>query len=123
MTRLKSQEKSGSTQATVFQLDAVSSCRCGLRRRAKEHHDRLLLIDRDGEQLLELLELAVTWGELDYSNQAIIPPNRWLEFARDHDWRDAERAERIFSLANDIAMGAVRVDRGRAHALSSAFAH
>ena len=33
----------------------------------RAHHDRLLTIDTDEDALLELMDLAVTWHELDYS--------------------------------------------------------
>jgi hypothetical protein len=71
---------------------------------AMVHHDRLLAIDADPDELLELLELAVTWAELDYSDTPVIPPEHWMNFLRSHDWPDPNRVERIFSLAADIAM-------------------
>ena len=52
---------------------------------------------------LELLELATTWEELDYSGQALIPPCDWLDFAAAHNWRDPELATRLFSVAIDVA--------------------
>ena len=73
------------------------------------HHDRLLAVETDLNELLELLELAVTWGELDYSGASVIPPGQWIDFAARHHWREPERAMRIFSLATDIAL------RSRAH--------
>lgn len=69
----------------------------------RRHHDRLLTVESDVEELLALVELAVTWGELDYSGAAVVPPEQWLEFAACHQWRDPERAARIFSVATDIA--------------------
>lgn len=68
------------------------------------HHDRLLAVEIDINELLELIELAVTWGELDYSGTPVIPPEQWIDFAARHHWRDPERAMRIFSLATDIAL-------------------
>jgi hypothetical protein len=52
---------------------------------------------------LELLELATTWEELDYSGEAVIPPCDWLDFAAAHTWRDPELASRLFSVATDVA--------------------
>ena len=72
------------------------------------HHDRLLAIDADPDELLELMELAVTWAELDYSDTPVIPPEHWMNFLRSHDWPDPNRVERIFSLAADIAMATRR---------------
>lgn len=67
------------------------------------HHDRLLAVETDVDELLGLFELAVTWGELDYSDELLVPPRQWLEFARQHRWRDPDRMLRVFSLATDIA--------------------
>lgn len=78
-------------------------CRCD-DRRWRAHHDRLLLVESDADELLELLELAVTWAELDYSATAVVPPERWAAFAGAHTWRDPEWIERLFGLAADIAL-------------------
>ncbi len=72
----------------------------------RRHHDRLLTVESDIDALLELVELAVTWGELDYSGVAVVPPGQWLEFAACHEWRNPDRAERIFSVVTDIALRA-----------------
>lgn len=77
-----------------------------------EHHDRLLAVETDGDELLELFELAVTWGELDYSHEPLVPPQQWLDFARRHPWRDPERMLRVFSLATDIASRSARGGTG-----------
>lgn len=66
------------------------------------HHDRLLQVDVDADELLALIEMAVTWHELDYSDQDVIAPVAWQTFAETHAWSDPERAERAFSLALDI---------------------
>ena len=68
----------------------------------REHHDRLLTVDTDPEALLGLMELAVTWHELDYSTAGVVGPAAWADFAARHRWHDPERAERAFSLALDI---------------------
>jgi hypothetical protein len=77
-------------------------CPAGLRRSA--HHDRLLAVDSDPEAVLDLFELAVTWGELDYTGADVLPPEAWLDFAADHVWRRPERVERTFALAADVAL-------------------
>jgi hypothetical protein len=82
----------------------TAGCRCADRRRHAPHHDRLLLVETDFDELLELLELAVTWHELDYSDAAVVPPERWTEFVTAHVWRDQDRMERLFGLAADIAL-------------------
>jgi hypothetical protein len=87
----------------------VTSIRCGKRcafgtSRLAAHHDRLLAAETDLEALLELLELAVTWGELDYSTSDVVPPAMWTQFYEQHSWRDAVTMERMFDLATDLAL-------------------
>lgn len=67
-----------------------------------DHHDRLLTVDTDTDELLALLEMAVTWHELDYSECDVVGPPAWSTFAQNHAWTHPERAERAFSLAVDI---------------------
>ncbi|MGH3530145.1 MAG: hypothetical protein ACRDQI_11125 [Pseudonocardiaceae bacterium] len=85
---------------------AALSCRAGCRvdPALRRHHDRLLAVESDVDELLELIELAVTWGELSYGGVNVVPPGQWLEFAARHEWRDPDRAARIFSVATDIAL-------------------
>jgi hypothetical protein len=66
------------------------------------HHDLLVQVDAEVVMAVELLELATTWEELDYSGEAVIPPSEWLDFAAIHDWRDRDLAERLFSVAIDM---------------------
>jgi hypothetical protein len=66
------------------------------------HHDRLLHVDVDPDELLALIELAVTWHELDYSDSDVLGPRDWLHFADRHTWTEPARAETAFSLAMDI---------------------
>ena len=68
---------------------------------AAEDPDRLAIVESGGRR--------VTWGELDYSAQRLVPPERWLEFAESHDWHDHDRASRVFSLACDIALHSTRL--------------
>ena len=81
------------------------ACRgqCAVADRHADHHDRLLTVDTDADALLELLEIAVTWHELDYSDSDLVRPTDWVTFADTHAWRYPDRAERAFSLAVDIA--------------------
>jgi hypothetical protein len=60
-------------------------------------------VEADVATTLELLELATTWAELDYSEEAVIPPCDWMDFAAAHTWRDPVLAARLFSLAIDVA--------------------
>lgn len=75
-------------------------CHSDTARRA--HHDELLRVETDHDAMLDLLELAVTWSELQYPPD-VIPPEQWLDFALRHQWRNPQRMLRVFSLAIDIA--------------------
>lgn len=99
---------SSSKLATVHYLSADRPCRCRYTRQHAEHHERLLRLGTDADVFLELMELAVTWGELDYSESPVIPPNRWLEFVDSHIWADGAKVERMVSLAMDVALGSGR---------------
>jgi hypothetical protein len=68
----------------------------------REHHDRLLTVDTDPDVLLGLMELAVTWHELDYSAEPVVGPRQWLTFADRHQWMFPDRAAWAFALAVDI---------------------
>ena len=77
---------------------------CSYARGRREHHDRLLIVEQDVNEVMELLELAVTWTELDYSESLVIPPEQWLTFAAAHTWGNPDRVLRLFSVATDIAL-------------------
>jgi hypothetical protein len=77
------------------------------------HHARLAAIEHDQDAVLDLMELALTWPELEYSEKSTIPPESWMAFLESHRWTDPDRAERIFSLATDIVMTAKRASRQR----------
>lgn len=88
---------------------------CSFTGSAAAHHDQLLMVDQDMDQALALMELAVTWGELDYSAAALIGPSEWREFVATHRWVHRDRAEMLFSLAIDavahsVTASMVRVD-------------
>lgn len=68
----------------------------------REHHDRLLAVDTDPDALLGLIELAVTWHELDYSAEPVVGPWDWMTFADRHEWVFPDRAAWAFALAVDI---------------------
>ncbi|GAA1840292.1 hypothetical protein GCM10009836_19510 [Pseudonocardia ailaonensis] len=81
----------------------VAACRgeCGAVLH-RDHHDRLLAVDTDPDALLELFELAVTWTELDYSDEPVLGPREWMTFAENHRWLFPERAAWAFALAVDV---------------------
>ena len=80
------------------------ACTCRFYREAPLHHDALLRVDADVAAALELFELATTWEELDYSAEALVEPADWLDFAAEHRWHNPEVAERLFSVAVDVAL-------------------
>ncbi|MGH9280758.1 MAG: hypothetical protein ACRD12_22040 [Acidimicrobiales bacterium] len=88
------------TQTT---LSRTMVCQCRFAAASRAHHDRLLQAEADLSAVVELLELAVTWDELDYSQEPVIPPGDWLEFAACHAWRD-EAVQKLFSAAVDVAL-------------------
>jgi hypothetical protein len=66
------------TAAALFLVGThTSACRCSVGRALPEHYDRLLTMLEDPEELLSFFELAVTWRELDYSGQSLVPPAGW----------------------------------------------
>lgn len=90
---------------TTAQVSLPLICRRGQCRAAVRHpahHERLLTVDTSVDALLELLEIAVTWHELDYSEIPVVGPQDWPAFAGEHVWRYPDRADRAFSLAIDI---------------------
>lgn len=87
---------------TAAHVRTLCSRDCSAGAEHAAHHDALLSVDVDAEAMLALLEMAVTWHELDYSECGVLGPAAWLTFAQAHRWADPERAERVFSLAVDI---------------------
>ena len=74
----------------MIELRAPSSCTCRFRARWPDHHDRLLQMEADGIYgATELMEIALTWEELDYSDRPVIPPDEWLDFVAAHRWHDS----------------------------------
>jgi hypothetical protein len=69
----------------------------------RDHHDRLLSVDTDMDVVLELMDLAVTWHELEHPRDLLVGPEQWETFAQRHLWAHPERAEQAFMLAVDIA--------------------
>ena len=80
------------------------ACSCRFAREAPLHHDALVRVDADVSAALDLFELATTWEELDYSGEPLVAPADWLAFAAEHRWHDPELAERLFSVAVDVAL-------------------
>ncbi|MDN5750755.1 MAG: hypothetical protein L0H64_19980 [Pseudonocardia sp.] len=91
------------TCADVTATRAACTNQCVVDPALRAHHERLLTVEHDADELVELMELAVTWGELEYADEPLFGPDDWAGFAASHVWVDPERAARIFSLAADIA--------------------
>jgi hypothetical protein len=87
---------------TAAHARALHCRRCAATAEQAAHHDRLLLVDVDPDQLLGLIEMAVTWHELDYSRCEVLGPQDWPTFAEQHTWTHPDRAEAAFSLALDV---------------------
>lgn len=83
-------------------------CGCPPSKRRCAHHDRLLAVESDPDAVLDLLELAVTWTELDYTGEDVLSPESWLDFADEHHWRRPDRVTRLFALASDVALRGAR---------------
>jgi hypothetical protein len=79
-------------------------CPCRFATASPVHHDRLLQAETNLGVAVELFELAVTWSELDYSQERVIPPAEWLDFVGQHPWQDAELVLRLFGVAVDVAL-------------------
>jgi hypothetical protein len=97
---------SGGDRAAGSERDhsALASVACHCRFAVTQrHHDRLVRAPTHLAMTLDLLELAVTWREIDYSGQELIPPGDWLEFMDEHQWPERDIAERVFGVAIDIA--------------------
>lgn len=99
--------------APVPVRQARCGARCSFGGATERHHGKLTAIEYDQDVFLELMELAVTWPELEYSGTHTIPPDSWMGFVECHRWTDPDRVERIFSIATDIVMTAKRANQRR----------
>ena len=68
-------------------------CRCRFAQTAPGHHHRLVSLEAQPlTSLVELIEMAATWGEIEYGEtEPVIPPSEWIEFAEAHVWSDGDR--------------------------------
>jgi hypothetical protein len=68
-------------------------CRCRFAQNAPGHHRRLVSLEAQPlTSLVELIEMAATWGEIEYGEtEPVIPPSDWIEFAEAHAWTDGDR--------------------------------
>jgi hypothetical protein len=96
--------------ASGASVSRLAGCRasCAFGGATERHHRRLKAIEHDPEAVLELMELAITWPELEYSEADVIPPESWGAFVNSHRWADLNHVRRIFGLAIDIVRAATR---------------
>ncbi|GAC1388786.1 MAG: hypothetical protein NVSMB4_14940 [Acidimicrobiales bacterium] len=88
----------------MIDLRTTSVCTCSFQTAFPDHHDRLLQLEGDGIYgATELIELALTWDELDYSDQALIGPDDWAAFVSAHHWHDATAVAELIEVALDCA--------------------
>jgi len=68
-------------------------CGCRFEQTAPDHHRRLVSIEAEPmTSLVELIEMAATWGEIEYGEmEPVIPPSEWIDFAEEHAWTDGNR--------------------------------
>lgn len=68
-------------------------CRCRFAKDSPGHHRRLISLETQPmTSLVELIEMAATWGEIEYDEtEPVIPPSEWIEFAQSHAWTDVEK--------------------------------
>lgn len=86
-------------------------CSCRFYPHAPDHHDRLVAMESSGfAGVSELVEMAVTWGELEHDlDGPKIEPDEWLEFVLVHDWDDADRVtEFVLSLTSIVRRPVLR---------------
>jgi hypothetical protein len=71
----------------------TADCRCRFAQNAPGHHRRLVSLEAQPmTSLVELIEMAATWGEIEYGeSEPVIPPSEWIEFAEAHAWADGDR--------------------------------
>ena len=75
----------------------LGGCECEFYACAPEHHDQLRSIEHGSFDVITgVVEMAVTWHELDYSEQLVIGPDDWLEFVKAHQWKDSDRVVDFF---------------------------
>jgi hypothetical protein len=86
-------------------FSAEPSCGCRFEQSAPAHHRRLIAIEREPmSSLVELIEMAATWHEIEYAEtDPVIPPAEWIEFAETHHWRDRERVLDAFVALASLA--------------------
>lgn len=86
-------------------------CSCRFYPDAPDHHDRLLAMESSGfAGVSELVEMAVTWGELEHGlDGPKIEPDEWLDFVLVHDWDDIDRVTGfVLSLASIVRRPVLR---------------
>lgn len=77
--------------------ESGSPCPCGFWADAPEHHDELLSVETASfDAVTSIIEMAVTWNEVEYDERPLIDPSEWLDFADAHTWSDPARVTDFF---------------------------
>lgn len=71
----------------------MTPCDCEYRKWAPTHHDRLLALESAPfDVLAELIDMAATWGEVEFGvDEPVIGPADWLGFVDQHQWSQPDR--------------------------------
>jgi hypothetical protein len=83
---------------------APSGCGCELRLVQRTHHDRLLHVETDFAEAVDLVDVATRWREGRYEARWVHPGD-WELFAAGHHWNDPDKVRVLFRLAADLALG------------------
>lgn len=83
---------------------APSGCGCELRVVQRGHHDRLLHVETDFAEAVDLVDVATRWREGQYEARWVHPDD-WELFAAGHHWNDPDKVRVLFRLAADLALG------------------
>ncbi|GAB3201192.1 hypothetical protein GCM10027062_22660 [Nocardioides hungaricus] len=84
-------------------------CGCRFEQSAPAHHRRLVALEHEPmTSLVELIEMAATWGELEFGeSEPVIAPADWIQFAQEHAWSDADRVFDALVALSSIALSSV----------------
>ena len=74
----------------------MRKCRGGRRDGTNLNAKRFELELASFDEITSIIEVAVTWHELDYSDQQMIDPDDWLDFVAEHTWTNPERVLDFF---------------------------
>lgn len=88
----------------------AAACDCELRRAQRSHHDKLLRVETDFAEAVDLVDVATRWREGQCEDRWVHPGD-WEMLAATHVWQDSAKVRVLFRLAADLALG-FRVQAG-----------